>query len=687
MAEKVVCNVMGHVCASIVLRPLRGALRKSALWFIGPMVLLATGSLVAQEQTQDLGEASLEDLGNITVYTASRHIQKATEAPSSVTVITRDEIERYGYRTLADILRSVRGFDITYDRNYTYAGVRGINRPETYNSRVLLLINGLRTNNNIYEQAMLGTEFPLDVELIERVEVVRGPSSSLYGTSAFFAVINVITRKAGQWNDWELSFEPASFGTYQGRVSYSSQHRGVDTVLSGSFYDSQGQTLFYPEFNSPATNNGIARNADYDTYQHFLATMSWRGFTFQGIYGARNKGIPTGSFGTVFNDPRSHTFDGERYLDLSYQRSMSKGWDVTARTSVGRYVYDAIYVYGPGAPGGSDVVNYDFARGTWWSGELKLQHTLERHNLTFGTEFQENLQQDQSNYNINPFLAFVASQPPRSGIWAFYGQDEFAITAKLSLSAGLRYDHYYSFGGTTNPRLGLVYHPFSQTAFKLLYGSAFRAPSGYEMSFYGLGHFQANLHLQPETIKSYEMVAEQGLGKHFHLTANVFRTQVSRLITQGVNSSGLLVFENTGGAHINGFETELDGRFPGGLQGRASYSYTDNQNARTRQALTNSPRHLAKLNVIVPLFQQRLFAGLEGQFNGPCITLGGRSTSSFQVFNATLMGHAMGKHLDISASAYNLLDKKYFDPAPVGLTQDQIQQDGRNFRARITARF
>ena len=660
---------------------------KTTLLFIGLTMLLPAARLVAQQQTRDLGEASLEELANITVYTASRHLQKATEAPSSVTVVTRDEIQKYGYRTLADILRSVRGFDITYDRNFTYAGVRGINRPETYNSRVLLLIDSHRINNNIYEQAMLGTEFPLDVDLIERVEVVRGPSSSLYGTSAFFAVINVITRKAQQLSGWELAFEPASFRTYNGRASYGGKYQGMDMVLSGGFYDSQGQTLFYPEFNTPATDNGIARNADYDTYQHFLATVSLRGFTLQGVYSDRNKGIPTGAFGTFFNDSRSHTFDSERYLDLSYQRTMSRGWDLAARTSVGRHVYDGIYVYGPAAPGESDLLNYDFARGTWWSSELKLQHSLERHNLTFGTEFQENLQQDQGNYNINPFLPYIASRSPRSGISAFYGQDEFALTRKLSLSAGVRYDHYYTFGGTTNPRFGLIYHPFSQTVFKLLYGSAFRAPSAYEMYYYGLGLYQANLHLQPETIKSYELVAEQELGKRFHLIANVFRNQVGQLITQGLNSSGFLVFRNTTGAHVTGFETELDGRFAGALQGKASYSYTNDQNALTRQTLTNSPRHLAKLNLIVPMLQQKLFAGLETQFNGPATSLEGDTTRSFQVLNATLLGHAMGKHLDISASLYNLLDKKYFDPAPVGLTQDQIQQDGRNFRAKITARF
>jgi len=96
---------------------------------------------------------------------------------------------------------------------------------------------------------------------------------------------------------------------------------------------------------------------------------------------------------------------------------------------------------------------------------------------------------------------------------------------------------------------------------------------------------------------------------------------------------------------------------------------------------------LAKFNLIVPLLQQKLFAGLDAQFNGPATTLTGASTGSFQVFNLTLLGHTMGRHLDISTSVYNLLDKKYFDPAPVGFTQNQIQQDGISFRAGIIARF
>ncbi len=217
----------------------------------------------------------------------------------------------------------MRGFYITYDRNYSWVGVRGFGRLGDYNIRVLVLVDGHRINDNIFGEAYLGSEFLVDVDLIERVEIIRGPSSSLYGADAFFAVINVITRKPPQLKGLEFSFTPASFGTYQGRASYGGQFKGIDMLLSGSFYDSQGQTLFFPQFDSPATNNGFTRNTDYENSRHILATVSFRGFTLQGLFSARDKGAPTGYFGTVFNDPRTQNFDYHQYFDLSYQHSIS----------------------------------------------------------------------------------------------------------------------------------------------------------------------------------------------------------------------------------------------------------------------------------------------------------------------------------------------------------------------------
>jgi iron complex outermembrane receptor protein len=646
---------------------------------------MLTAAAVAQQGTKDLSEASLEELTNIQVYSASKHMQSASEAPASVTVITADEIQKYGYRTLADILQSVRGFYITYDRLYSYVGVRGFGRLGDWNSRILLLVDGHRINNNVDGHAMLGTEFLVDVDLIERVEIIRGPSSSLYGADAFFAVINVITRKPPQLKGMELSFEPASFGSYEGRVSYGGQYRGLDMLLSGTFYDSQGQTLFYPQFDSSATNYGITRNTDYENSQHILATISFRGFTLQGLFSERDKGVPTAYFGALFNDPRSQNFDDHQYFDLSYQHSIGEKWDLTARTSYDQARLQAPVPYSTGLPDGSTTVDTYSFRGNWWNNEVKLSRTLlEKQKITVGTEITDNVRQDQGDYT--PIGNVFVTEPASSVIWALYGQDEFAITHNLTLSAGLRYDHYASFGGTTNPRLGLIYHLFHPTTLKLLYGTAFRAPEPYEVApAYG-PFYEGNLGLKPETIRSVEGVVEQGLGEHFKLSGSVFQNRIENLISLVTDPNDAAQYQNSDRERATGTEIELDGQWAGGVKGTASYSYTNVQDLVDHDATSNSPQHLAKLNLVVPVVQQRLFASVSAQYTSPRQTLAENTVSGFPMFNVTLLGH-LGKHLDLSTSVYNILDKKYFDPGRPEDVQDAIQQDGRNFRIKITGRF
>ena len=664
----------------------RGARFQIVVRLLALLALTATGIAQQGNEDTDLSEVSLEELSNIQVYSASKHMQSASEAPASVTVVTADEIQKYGYRTLADILQNTRGFYVTNDRDYSFVGVRGFGRLGDSNNRILVLIDGHRINDNVFGEPYLGTEFLVDVDLIERVEIIRGPSSSLYGADAFFAVINVITRKPPQLKGVELSFAPASFGTYDGRASYGGRYRGIDMLLSGTFYNSQGQTLFYPQFDSPATNYGMTRNTDYESFQHILATISFRGFTLQGLFSARDKGVPTAYYGALFNDPRTQNYDYHQYLDLSYQHSIGEKWDLTARTSYDQARLQAPVAYSTGLPDGSTTVDTYSFRGAWSDSEAKLSTTLlEKHKITVGTEITDNVRQDQGDYAAlsNVFVA----DPASSTSWALYGQDEFAIIHNLTLSAGLRYDRYSNFGGTTNPRLGLIYHPFHPTTLKLLYGTAFRAPEPFELTP-DFALFDNNLRLKPETIRSVEGVVEQTFGQHLTLSGSVFHNRISDLITLEPNpSDGHTLYENFERADATGVEVELDGHLASGVQGKASYTYTDTEQLITRQILANSPQHLGKLSLIYPVVQRRLFASLDAEYTSPVQTLVGNTVSGYSVFNVTLLGHTLGKHLDLSTSIYNILDKKYFNPGRPEDVQDAIQQDGRNLRIKITGRF
>jgi outer membrane receptor for ferrienterochelin and colicins len=565
--------------------------------------------------------------------------------------------------------------------------VRGFGRLGDWNSRILLLVDGHRINNNVDGQAMVGSEFLVDVDLIERVEIIRGPSSSLYGTQAFLVVINVITRKPLQLRGFELSFSPASFGTLQGRASYGGQYHGIGMLLSGTFFNSVGPTLFYPQFDTPATNYGVTRNTDYENFEHVLASITFRGFTLQGLFSARDKGVPTAYFGTLFNDPRTANFDYHQYLDLSYRHSIGADWELGARSSYDQIRLQAPLVYLTGLPGSPTTVDTYSFRGNWWDGEVKLSGTLlEKHRITVGTEITDNLRQDQGEYI--PIGNIFTPDPRSSRIWALYGQDEFAITHQLTLSASLRYDHYSDFGGTTNPRLGLIYRVFQPTTLKLLYGTAFRAPLPFEIAP-DLGSFyDNNLNLEPERIHSVEGVVEQTFSEHFTLSGSVFRNSLDNLITLATNpADDQQVYENSGKAVATGVEIELDGHLASGLQGRASYSYVDAEQPTTQQILSNSPQHLGKLNLSYPLVQQRLFAGLDAQYTSSARTLAGNTVNGFSVVNFTLLGHTLGKHMDLSGSVYNVFNKKYFDPGRPEDVQDTIQQDGRTFRIKLTGRF
>ena len=574
------------------------------------------------------------------VYSASKYEQKVTEAPSKVSIVTAEEIQRYGYQTLADILRSLPGFYTTYDRNYSYVGVRGFGIPGDYDTRLLLLVDGHRINDNIYDSLYSDRGFILDVDLIDRVEVVRGPSSSLYGSSAFFGVVNVITKKGRDLNGAEVSAAAGSHDSYQGRVSYGKRFdNGLEMLISGTYYDSEGRhRLYYPEFDDPATNNGVAEDADDAEAESLFARLSFGDFTLDGAYCESEKGVPTASYEAVFNDPRTRTWDGHWYLDLKYQHLMESGTEVTARLFYDRYWYFGEWVFDYAEEGDPPDIQIfkDDADGKWWGAEaLVTRELFERHRFILGGEFRDSLQQDQGVWDI--YEVYMDTKTD-DYTWAIYLQDEFRIRDDLILNLGLRYDYFDTVGSSTNPRAALIYSPFESTTLKLLYGTAFRAPNTYELYYHDGGYTcKPAEDLDSETIETFELVLEQRLTEHLRAVASVYRNEIEDLIAMTTDpADDLMVFENMGDAKATGAELELQGQWDNGWKGSLSYTYQDAENDYTGERLVNFSRQMVKLNLIAPLIGDDFGAGLEMQYESGRKTISGDETDDTFITNITL---------------------------------------------------
>lgn len=665
-------------------RGMRGAVRLGTA-----LAVLLAGSAHATDVAgdaagTDLAQLPIEQLLDMQVYSASKFAQKVSEAPSAVSVITAADIKAFGWRTLADILRSMSGLYVTSDRNYSYLGARGFLRPGDYNTRFLLLVDGYRTNDSVYDQAAIGSEFILDVDMIERVEFVPGAGSSIYGSNAFFGVINVISKRGRDLDGTQVTLEGGSFGTRKARASYGWHgEQGAELLLSASRFRSDGQDLYFPEFAS--TNGGIARGLDHDGGNSVMLKGSLGSFGLTLAHSERTKGIPTASFSQLFNDARARTTDRQSFADLSYHRAISDQTELSAHGYWGGYDYEGAYVYDP-APAG---VQRDGTRGRWWGGEAKLVSTLfARHKLVAGAEFRRDYRRDQYNFAGEPQIGVLDDH--RNGQrFGVYLQDEITLSENLLLNAGLRYDHDSDARGILNPRLALIWKAAPSTTLKTLFGKAFRAPNAYELFYQveGAGGQKANPALKPERIRSVELVLEHQLGTDSRITGSLFRNSVSDLITQTIDPvDGLLMFQNLNKTLSRGVQMEFEHAWINGAKLRTSYGWQRTEDMASGTVLVNSPHRLGKFNLSAPLIDGGWRGGLEAQYVSRRRTLQGQ-TSAYWLVNATLLAARLAKGVEISASVYNLFDRRYADPGGEEHVQDAIPQDGRSFRLKLSYRF
>lgn len=644
------------------------------------------GAAPVDQDAAELAGMPLEQLVALrTVTAASKFEQLISEAPSAVVVLTAADIKAFGWKTLADALATLPGVYVTNDRNYSYLGARGFLRPGDYNSRFLLLVDGASTNDAVYDQASVGTEGLVDMDMVQRIEYVPGPGSAVYGSNALFGVINVITKDASDLKGMRAAVGAGSHGERKLRTSWGWHGQdGADIVLSASSYARAGENLYFPEFAADASHKGVARRLDYDRAHNFLVKASYAGVTLSAQHVHRTKGVPTASFGAVFNLP-NRTTDAQSVVNAHFVRELGPQLVLDARAFWGKADYLGVGYYpGAGAPA---VLNVDGDHARWHGASGQLTYTgLPSHKLVLGADLQDDPRRDQFNFDLAPYR--VQLDDRRSGArGGLYVEDELRLSGAVLLNLGLRHDHHRSGARSTNPRAALLVRLGPGDTVKLLYGTAFRVPNAYEMYYQpGDGSVQAgNLALSPERIKTVEAVFEHALGSAGHATLSLFQYQLRDLITQQVDAqTGALVFRNVAHAQARGAEAAVERLLDGGSRVRASYSFQLSKDG-AGAPLVNSPRHLAKLNLVTPV-GQHLRLGSEVLCMSSRLTEHAR-TGGYCVANLTLATRVPFGGADLSLSVLNATGRRYADPAGPAFVQEDLARQGRTAWVKMAYQF
>ena len=671
-------------------RPLVGShLRHLCLLIAGLGSLVTTGALAgppaqhAAPLPATLGE--LEGVLAQPVYGegrsagASKYAQDLEAAPAAVVVRTGGEIRAQGYRTLAEVLESMPGIHMQDDRTYVYAGVRGIARPGDFSSRLLVLIDGARINDALYESAPLGREFPLDVGLIDRVEYVPGPGSALYGSSAVLGVVNVITRTPSQLPGLRTVVELGSAMNRKLATTWGGELAGARVLLGAAADRRPGGDRYFAEYDAPATNFGVARQRDDERASKVFMKARWTEFTLTGGASERVKDVPTASYGALFNTPNPWT-DRYAFVNADFSRRIDARQEFQARLGAERYQFRSHSTFGPAA---SPTEGFEVDEANVVSGELRYAWLgWAGHRLMSGVEFQRNLRQSIRVERVSPQPEALTDFNLSSSRHAVFAGDEWQVWPALLLNAGARADWRIDGHVTTSPRLAAIWTPDARWTIKLTQGRAFREPNAYER-FYVDDTLKANPALKVESLDSRELLAIWRPSDALTLEASAYAFRIHDLVELMADTDGQNVFRNRGELRSNGVNLTGTWFWSGGSQLRVGWSHQRAFDAETGATLSAAPQNLVKFALTAPGPVAGATIGLNGQYVSSRLTRSNARLAGYLRANAQLGYAPPGRPWSVAFGVYNLGDEHHLDPVGPELLQDAIRQDGREFRLQL----
>ena len=588
------------------------------------------------------------------VVAAGKREQTLRQVPASVSIVTADDIDLFGYRNLADVLRNQRSFYLHTDGLNWFAGTRGFLRPGEWNARMLVLVDGRPTRDVIYGQTNLDQDFVVPMEAVKRVEIIRGPGSALYGGNAVFSTVDVITKTGAEVNGAQIKLQGGTQDTGRASVLLGTVlPGGWDVIGNFTGYTSQGDNhIHYPGVTDAAHNFGNIDNSDYEGVESGWVKARNGDWTIELDTASRYKDNRAATYLTSFVDPGSmHEERGN--ASVRYDHEVAENQSVHAMAYYGHYRYLQSYRFdddGNGNPywyttqGQSDWLGQEF--------HYDWQATESLH-LLAGADATQALDAQQRDHDtISGSLLDVESS---YNAWGLFAEAEYKATSWLTFTGGVRLDDVQRIGLSVSPRFALILTPTVQDTVKLLYGSAFRAPNLYEMYYAAPGTNTPNPSLRPEGCDTYEVVWERQWGDGWSTSVDPYIWTMSHTLGDATLPDNSIQIQNVGASRAYGIEGEIQKKWDNGARLRAygSLGLADHEG----ETLTHSPAWIIGAAWSIPVINARTFLSVDPQIVGPMKSDLDQYTNPSFITNVVLTSKDVVKGVDLQLGVYNLFSE------------------------------
>ncbi len=686
----------------------------------------------------DVYNLSLAELGQVQISIATGNSTPLDKAPATASVIYAAQIEAMGARTLDDVLETVPGMHISLSalsRLDSVESIRGIHTG--FNSQVLMMLNGVPVQFS--SSGGRPALFRLPVANIDRVEVIRGPGSAVYGADAYAGVVNVITKDAGSIKHTKIGARTGSFNSRELWLQTSAEWNGIAFAFDASYQDSVGDSSrkIYTDLQSSldtafGTKVSLAPGALSTRYQildsHLALSTDRLQFNLWNWL-STDAGVGAGAAQAL--DPNGRDDSDLLMADMTYHfQKNDADWDNSIRLSHMYYNEIAQFTLAPpgsivpiGADGNVDFVTpvgavlftdglkgrpggitkdtkFDF---------VSIYSGFESHRIrfNFGKRLQSANPRESKNFGpgvldgvplpnvVNGYMtdvtgtAYVFLVDKSRAVNYLSLQDEWSIRNDLDLTAGLRYDKYSDFGDTTNPRIALVWGVTEKLTTKILLGSAFRAPSFSELHFKNNPVSLGNPDIQPEQINSEELSFNYRPTDKLQTTLTFFTYQAKKMIDFIPDSNAQIkVAQNANAQNGEGFEWELNWRPAQYLQVGFSYSLQNAVDSKTNARIADAPGRQAKANInwqITPDWSLNSQFGWISDRERPVTDLR-PPISDYSLVNLTLNRKNLLPDLDLQLAVRNAANADAREPSS-GTIPDDYPLESRSFWLGLTYAF